>query len=127
MFVTRILVPVMLLCLAVPASLSAVTVPDKCLILGKWTMSANEEHFSFVHHLEFKANGVLIADDETIINGKKTEFHGQGIWKLNGKRLTVATRETGKEVIEETVDYKLAGNQLEISDGKETITLQRVK
>lgn len=127
MFVTRMLVPVMLLCLAVPASLPALTVPDQCLMVGKWTMSAKDEHYSFVHHMEFKANGKLIADEETVIGEKKTVYHGQGTWRVKGKRLSVATSEKGQPAIEETVDFKLSGNHLEIRDGKETIVFQRVK
>jgi len=127
MFVTRMLVPVMLLCLAVPASLPALTVPDQCLMVGKWTMSAKDENYSFVHHMEFKANGELIADEETVIGGKKTVYHGQDTWRVKGKRLSVATSEKSQPAIEETVDFKLSGNRLEISDGKETIVFQRVK
>lgn len=127
MFVTRFFAPVLLFCLTVPDSLVAASVPDKCLIVGKWTMSAKDEHYRFVHHMEFRANGVLIADEETVIDGNKTEFHGQGTWKVHGKRLTVATHEKGKDTNEETVDFKFTNNRLEISDGKETIIFQRVK
>ena len=127
MCITRMVLPVMLLCLSASGSLPAATVPDKCLMVGKWSMSAKDEHYSFIHHMEFKMNGVLIADEETVIDGKKTEYHGQGTWKVNGKRLTVATREKGKDAIEETVEFKFTGNRLEISDGKETIVFQRVK
>lgn len=127
MFDTRLFVSVVLLSLVAPGWLEAARVPEACRLIGKWTMSAKDEHYSFAHHMEFKPNGVLIADEETIINGKKTEFHGQGTWKVKGHRLTVATREKGKGVIEETVDFKLAGNRLEISDGKETVVFQRVR
>lgn len=127
MFVTRMLVPVMLLCLAAPASLPAAPVPDQSPIVGKWTMSVREEQYSFVHHMEFKSNGVLIADEETVIKGKKNVYHGQGTWKVNGKRLTVATRDKGQGGSVETVDFKLTGEQLTISDGKETIVFQRVR
>ncbi|HQR07549.1 MAG TPA: lipocalin family protein [Gemmatales bacterium] len=127
MFVIRMFVPVLLLCLTAHTSLSAAPVPDQNQIVGKWTMSSKDDDYSFVHHMEFKSNGVLIADEETVINGKKTVYHGQGTWKVNGKRLTVATGDKGQQGSVETVNFKLTGDQLEISDGKETIVFQRVK
>ncbi|MFT3880282.1 MAG: hypothetical protein QM703_11550 [Gemmatales bacterium] len=125
MNVSRWTLAVALLVLALPTSLMALTIPSRCLIVGKWSMWGKDKNYSFVHHLQFKSNGEMIGEDETIIDGKKTVHHVQGTWRIEGKTLTIISREQGRETIE-AVDFKIYGKQLELSDKNDSVVFQRV-
>ena len=127
MLVTRMLIPVLLLCLAAPASLPAATVSARCLIVGQWIMSEKDAKYSFIHHVEFTANGELMADDETLVEGKKTVNHCQGTYWFEGKMLVIVSWGMNQPHRVEKVKFKISNNQLELSDQKDMMVFQRVK